>query len=162
MSACANLTACEKFLAIVCLASHKLREGDLMRADLLLRAALAMAQKAPPELARDLTPLALCYLSLLRRRQARTDESRQLREQATTALDNHPPSLQTALFQLLMASALRHLGEYRRAIPFIEQSIQVEREGNDPVAMAELLCEAGECYNRIGLKDHAAAPCGLP
>jgi tetratricopeptide (TPR) repeat protein len=146
------------FVAIIGVGSKKLRHGDLKAADVSFRAALALAQQAPPELGRDLLPLALCYLSLLRQRQARTDESQQFREQATTALDNNAAPPQMALVQILMASVLMDLGEYRRAIPFFEQYIQLEREWNNPVALAELLWQVGECYDRSGLKDHAAPP----
>jgi tetratricopeptide (TPR) repeat protein len=158
MSACANLTACEKFFAIVVRGSVKLSEGDFKSAEGLFRVALALAQSAPPELARDLTPLALCHLSLLLQRQNRTEESQRLREQATAALDSHAPSPQSALFQVLMADVLMGLGEYRRAIPFFEQAIAMERECNDPVVTAGWLLHAGECYDRSGLKDHAAVP----
>jgi tetratricopeptide (TPR) repeat protein len=158
MSACANLTPSEKFFALVARGSVKLSEGDFKPADALFRVALALAQSAPPELARDLTPLALCHLSLLRQRQGSTDESQRLREQATAALDSHAPSLQTAFFQFLMADVLMELGEYRRAIPFFEQAIGMEREFNDPVVTADLLRRAGACYDHSGLKDHAAVP----
>lgn len=49
--------------------------------------ALALTQSMLPDLARDLLPLTLYNLSLLRHRRA--GESLQLREQATTCLDNN-------------------------------------------------------------------------
>ena len=48
-------------------------------------------------------------------------------------------------------------GEYRRAIPFWEQSIHSD-EGKDPMDVAHMLSRVGECYSRTGLKDHATIP----
>jgi tetratricopeptide (TPR) repeat protein len=48
-------------------------------------------------------------------------------------------------------------GEHRRAIPFWEQAIQLD-DLKDPIDMAHMLARVGECYNRTGLKDHAAIP----
>src|SRR5260370_36318783 len=55
-----------------------------------------------------------------------------------------------------MADVLTELGEYRRAIPYCEASVQNVAELDDPVATAEELWRAGKCYARIGLRDHAA------
>jgi tetratricopeptide (TPR) repeat protein len=65
--------------------------------------------------------------------------------------------LPNAFFHLLMAAVLMEFGEYRRAIPFWEQAIQLD-DVKDPIDMAHMLARVGECYNRIGLKDHAAIP----
>ena len=48
-------------------------------------------------------------------------------------------------------------GEYRRAIPFWEQAIQLD-DVKEPIDLAHMLARVGECYNRSGLKDHAAIP----
>jgi tetratricopeptide (TPR) repeat protein len=47
--------------------------------------------------------------------------------------------------------------EYRRAIPFWEQAIQLD-EGTEPTGIAQMLWKVGECYNRAGLRDQAAIP----
>lgn len=57
-----------------------------------------------------------------------------------------------------MVTVMMQLGEYRAAIPFCEQAIQTELEWKEPIARAEMLWRAGECYSRNGLKDHAAIP----
>jgi tetratricopeptide (TPR) repeat protein len=59
-----------------------------------------------------------------------------------------------------MSNALIEMHEYRRAIPFCEQAIQLvlEREPCEPTAVAELLAREGRCYTQSGLKDHAAVP----
>ena len=52
---------------------------------------------------------------------------------------------------------MESFGEYRRAIPFWEQAIQLD-DVKDPIDTAHMLARVGECYNRSGLKDHAAIP----
>jgi tetratricopeptide (TPR) repeat protein len=135
-----------------------LDEGDFKQAEPSFYAALALSQSAPPEEARRLLPLTLYYLSLLRHQQSRADESRQLHEHATKRLDDQTASFPNTLFQHLMVSVMMQLGEYRRAIPFCEQAIQMELEWKEPIARAEMLWRAGECYSRNGLKDHAVIP----
>ncbi len=118
---------------------------------------LAIAKAAPAEQGRDLVPLVLLKMSRLRQRQDREDDARQLREQANAQLEQNLPSLPNAFFHLSMAAVLMDLGEYRRAIPFWEQAIQLDGL-KDPIDMAHMLARVGECYNRTGLKDHAAIP----
>jgi tetratricopeptide (TPR) repeat protein len=129
-----------------------------MLAEGSFRAALVLAQSTLPDEACELVPLALCNLSLLRQHQGRTDDSQRHREEATSHLQGNSMSMSSALFQHLMAEVLTDLGEYRRAIPFFEKTIQLERESDDPVVMADLLWRVGECYGRSGLKDHAVFP----
>jgi tetratricopeptide (TPR) repeat protein len=156
MDACANLSSCEKCLAMIAHGADAVHGGNFAMADAAFRAAEVMAQTAPPEQARNLIPLAVFNLSLLRKQQGRAEESLRLREQATTQLDDNVEWMQLTLFQVLMASVLTELEEYRRAIPFREKVIELERESADPVSMADMLWRAGECYGRSGLRDHAA------
>lgn len=158
MDDCKGLSECEKCLAVIAHGLDALHKGNLTSAEASFRVALVLAQSASYQQAHDLLPLTLYSLSLLRHRQARADESRQLREQATTRLETIAVSMQTAVFQHLMATVLMDLGEYRRATPFCEQALQLEREWNDPVVMAQMLWRTGECYSRNGLKDHATIP----
>lgn len=51
----------------------KLDRGNLQPAEQLLRVAQAMAKAAPSEQSRDLLPLTLLHLSLLRREQGNTE-----------------------------------------------------------------------------------------
>ena len=158
MDNCRNLTNCEKCLAIIAYGRDALHDGKFTSAEASFRAALVLAQSAPPDEARELAPLALCNLSLLREHQGRMDESQRHREEATTRLEVDSTSLSSVLFQHLMAEVLTDLGEYRRAIPFFEKAIQLEHASNDPVTIADLLWRVGECYDRSGLKDHAVFP----
>jgi tetratricopeptide (TPR) repeat protein len=158
MDDCKNVSNCEKCLAIVAYGSNALHDGNFMSAEASFRAALVLAQSTPPDEARELIPLALCNLSLLRQRQGRMDESQRFREDATTRLERDSTSMSSAVFQHLMADVLTDLNEYRRAIPFFERAIQLEHGLNDPVATADLLWRVGECYGRSGLKDHAVFP----
>ena len=157
MGACSNLSPVEKCLAIIAHGADALQDGNFTLAEGAFRVGLAIAKAAPAEPGRDLVPLVLLNLSRLRQRQDREDEARQLREQATGQLEQNPPCLPNAFFHFSMAAVLMDLGEYRRAIPFWEQAIQLD-DVKDPIAMAHMLARVGECYNRIGLKDHAAIP----
>jgi len=157
MSACSNLNPIEKFLAIIAHGVDAMQDRNFTSAEGAFRLALAFAKASPSEQGRDLTPLALLNISRLRQRQGREDEARQLREQATLQMEQNAPSLANAFFNLLMAAVLMDLGEYRRAIPFWEQAIQLD-DFKDPIDMAYKLSRVGECYCRTGLKDHALIP----
>lgn len=95
MAAFPNLSECEKCLAVIAHGARMLHDGDLKQAEPSFYAALALSQSATPEEARKLLPLTLYCLSLLRHRQSRADESRQLREQATKHLDDQTASFRT-------------------------------------------------------------------
>jgi eukaryotic-like serine/threonine-protein kinase len=56
----------------------------------------------------------------------------------------------------LEAGSLVVRRQYRQAIPFFEEAIQLLSEKNKPVAMSDMLWRVGQCYARIGLSDHAA------
>lgn len=157
MGACNNLSPVDKCLAFIAHGSDALQDHNFAKAEVSFRFALALANSAPAEQGRDLVPLALLTVSRLRHRQDRENDARQLREQAIAQLEQNTPSLQNALFHLLMAGVLMELGEYRRAIPFWERAIQLD-DLKDPIDMAHMLSRVGECYSRTGLKDHAVIP----
>jgi tetratricopeptide (TPR) repeat protein len=156
MGACANLSPVEKCLAAIIHGVEALQARNFTRAEAALRLGLAFAKAAPAEQARHLEPLVRLNLSRLRQKEDREQEARQFHEQANAQLEQDTPSLPDAAFNLLMA-VLMDLREYRRAIPFWEQAIQLN-ESSGPTGIAQLLARVGECYNRIGLKDHAAIP----
>jgi tetratricopeptide (TPR) repeat protein len=135
-----------------------LQREDYASAERTLQAALVVMRAMPPEKAQDGRALALYYMSWLRRRQGRDAEAREMREQATACLTSDPSWARNLLFQSLMVQALWVLGEYRRAIPFCEQAVQLTAEQDDRVTLAELLSRLGSCYVRVGLRDHAAVP----
>ncbi len=157
MGACSNLSPVEKCLAIIAHGVDALQDSNFTLAEGAFRVGLAIAKAAPAEQGRGLVPLVLLNMSRLRQRQDREDDARQLREQANAQLEQNAPSLPNAIFNLLMAAVLMDLGEHRRAIPFWEQAVQLD-DLKDPIDMAHMLARVGECYNRIGLKDHAAIP----
>lgn len=157
MGACSNLSPVEKCLAIIAHGVDALPDSNFALAEGAFRAGLAIARAAPAEQGRDLVPLVLLNMSRLRQRQNREDDARQFREQAIAQLEQNPPSLPNAFFHFLMANVLMEFGEYRRAIPSWEQAIQLN-DVKDPMDMAHMLSRVGECYNRSGLKDHAAIP----
>ena len=137
-----------------------LTRNDLAAAGQLFNVALQVAQKMPRDEADGLLPLTLCYLSLLELRLGDAITARQLQEQAMPLVDGISLTRQTVPFHNLMSCALMDLREYRRAIPFCEQAIQLvlEWERSEPTAVADLLAREGRCYSQSGLRDHAAAP----
>jgi tetratricopeptide (TPR) repeat protein len=157
MGACSNLSPVEKCLAIIAHDADALQDGNFTLAEGAFRVALAGAKAAPADQGRDLIPLVLLKMSRLRQRQDREDDARQLREQAMAQLEQNPPSLPNAFFHFSMANVLMDFGENRRAIPFWEQAIQLD-DVKEPIDQAHMLARVGECYNRSGLKDHAAIP----
>jgi tetratricopeptide (TPR) repeat protein len=60
------------------------------------------------------------------------------------------------LYALVTAGFLMTRKQYRLAIPHCEQAIQLLSEQDEPLAMVDMLWRAGQCYNRIGLRDRAA------
>jgi tetratricopeptide (TPR) repeat protein len=157
MGACSNLSPVEKCLAAIIHGVEALQARNFTRAEAALRLGLAFAKAAPAEQARHLEPLVLLNLSRLRQKEDREQEAREFHEQANAQLEQNTPSLPDAAFNLLMAAVLMDLREYRRAIPFWEQAIQLD-EGSDATGIARMLWKVGECYNQAGLKDHAAIP----
>lgn len=157
MGACSNLSPLDKCLAFTVHGVDALKDGNFTKAEVAFRMALAVATSVPSEQGRDLVPLLHLQMSRLRQKQNRADDARQLREQATAQLEQKPPSLPNAFFHFSMANVLMEFGEYRRAIPFWEQAIKLD-DVREPVDLAHMLTRVGECYNRSGLKDHAAIP----
>lgn len=132
-----------------------MRDGNFLKAEAAFRLALAAATSATSEQGRDLIPLVLLSTSRLREKQNREDDARKLREQAIAKIEKSPLNLANAHLHLLTAAVLMDLGEYRRAIPFWERAMQLD-DLKDPIDTAHMLARVGECYNRIGSKDHAA------
>jgi len=96
--------------------------------------------------------------SLLRTKQGRPEEAQELRKEATAALDLDSARPESTGISYLAASVLQKLGDYRRAIPFWEQAIHLADPNAESDHMASMLHKLGECYSRIGLKDHAVVP----
>jgi tetratricopeptide (TPR) repeat protein len=157
MGTCSNISPVDKCLAFIAHGVDALQDGNFTMAEAVFRVALAGAKALPPEQGRDLMPLALLNMSRLRERQNLEDDARQLREQAIAQLEQCPRSLPNTFFHFSMANVLMEFGEYRRAIPFWEQAIQLD-DVKEPIDLAHMLARVGECYNRSGLKDHAAIP----
>jgi tetratricopeptide (TPR) repeat protein len=151
-----NLTV-ERCLAIVARGADALQDGNFTSAEENFHTALTIAKSAPTEQGRNLVPLVLLKMSRLRERQNREDDARQLQQQAMAQLEQNPPTLPNAFFHFAMANVLMESGEYRRAIPFWEQAIQLD-DVKEPIDQAHMLARVGECYNRSGLKDQAAIP----
>lgn len=133
-----------------------LARSNLEAANLLFNLALQLTQVATREQAGSLLPLTLCSMSLLRQREGYSEEAAKLRERAMPLVDAISVSTQTVPFHNLMSNVLMEFHEYRRAIPFCEQAIQLVLERNEPLAIAELLSREGRCYALCGLKEHAA------
>src|SRR5579885_2207320 len=147
MDACSDLSAVDKCLAVIAHGVDGLSDGNFSLAEGAFRLALAAAKMSPPEQGRDLVCLVLLNLSRLRERQNVQDEARRFREQANIQLEQSAHSISNAFFDLLMAAVLMDLGEYRRAISFWEQAIQLG-DCKDPIELAHMLSKLGECYTR--------------
>jgi tetratricopeptide (TPR) repeat protein len=163
---CTAVQSIEACLQIIVSGVTLGRRGDQGTAERAFAAALVMTHMPGPAGSPSgnlaLRALALYNVSLLRLRQGRK-EAKPLREQATAFLDGRTgqeqiPPESMPLFSELMANVLFELGEYRRAIPYCEASIQFFVPTNDSVIVAESLARAGKCYARMGLRDHAAVP----
>src|SRR2546429_10026642 len=106
MDACRDLSNCEKCLAMIAHGSDALHDGDFASAEEPFRVALILARTAPAEQARDLIPLTLYNVSLLRHRQDHVDEGRQIRDQGSNPAGYNCPSAPVAAFQYRLDSAL--------------------------------------------------------
>jgi tetratricopeptide (TPR) repeat protein len=146
----------EECLGVVAYGSELLNAGDLAQAEKVLGAALMQAREADPADGRVLFPLVVYHLSLLRKKEKRTDEAEKFRQVASAIVDQKICDGARAPLPQLMANVLMNLEEYRRAIPFWDAALEQGWEKNTPTAVAEMLWRAGECYNRNGAKDHAA------
>ena len=153
-----NLTVCQHCLALIVGGRIALYNGNDQQAEGAFQSARLLAKKAPPEEQRDLTTLAFCHLSVLRKRQGRADDARQFRKEADARLEDEVPFISVGLFHHFMADALMELAEYRRAIPFWEQALLLKEGHDTPTSMANAPRRLGECFSRVGLKDHAVIP----
>ncbi len=146
----------EDCLTLVQQGMAELRRGNLESSTKLFGIALHTTQSMAREDAQSLFPLALCHLCLLRLRQGNSDETKRLRNMAMPLVETISAPMESVIYHHLMADVLVELQEYRRAIPFWEQALQLGLELNKPVAMADILSRAGRCYAMCGLKEHAA------
>lgn len=153
MNASDNVNPTEQCLAMIAASTDAFYSGNDRTAEGSLQIALMLAKRAPSNEQQDLTALALCHLSLLRKRQGRMDEARQFREQAKARFEDATQFMPVAVFHHLMASALMELAEYQQAIPLWEQAVLLKRDDTGPAAIANDLWRVGECYSRVGLKD---------
>lgn len=140
--------------------AKELSQSNVAAAGQLFNLGLQITEKMPSEAAGGLRPLAMSFQSLLAQRGGDGIRARQLQERAMPLVDEISLDEQTVPFHNLMSNALMEQHEYRRAIPFCEQAIQLllERTPSEPTAVAELLAREGRCYTQCGLKDQAAVP----
>jgi tetratricopeptide (TPR) repeat protein len=150
--------AFQKCIAIIAIGSDAIQTGRLPMAEAAFRAAIAGIQSCTPEEASSLVPLIHLSQSFLLQKQDRSQEAKELRTQATAQLEAITTQPQSRGFVYLTANMLYKLGDYRRAIPYWEQVIQAAESDADSDEMASALHTLGECFSRIGLKDHAVIP----
>jgi tetratricopeptide (TPR) repeat protein len=135
-----------------------LSRSNLPAAEQIFTLVSRLLQDAPAEHAEALQALTLCCQSLLEQRQKHAAEAADLRTRAMPLVGAISLSGQTVPFHNMMLKVLIDLGEYRRAIPFCEQAIQLVSGWNEPIALSDLLSKEGLCYSRCGLKEHAVVP----
>jgi len=148
----------QKCLEIVREGLLAMSERKFPLAEQILAAALAAARTLPQDEAQRIFPLVTASLSLLRLREGKTEESAKFRTVAIPLLDQFGAHDDNRTFPQLTSHVLNELQEYRRAIPFYERSAQLLSAANDPIGVAMNLLNAGKCYSRCGLLDHAAIP----
>jgi tetratricopeptide (TPR) repeat protein len=158
---CKVVSMAEACLGVIAAGVHHLKQGDHAARRAFSVVLQPTINAMPPAEGSGLRALALYNVSRLHLLQGRTKESRQMREEAAGLLTTNANVMKAEpflrpLFNVLMADVLTALGEYRRALPFCEASVQNMADLDDPVATAEELWRAGRCYARIGLRDHAA------
>lgn len=146
----------EDCLSLVNQGMGELRRGNPESSIKLFGIALHLTQSMSKEEAQSLFPLVLCHLCLLRLRQGNVEEAKRLREMAIPLVEGIAAPMESVIYHHLMADVLVELQEYRRAIPFWEQTLQLGLELNKPLTMADILSRAGRCYAMCGLKEHAA------
>lgn len=146
----------DTYLEVIARGAIQLHLGCFEPADWLFRLGQTMAQEIPTERGLDILPLY--YQSLLRLRQGRRAEAQELREQASSRLEQTTVTPDSPAFHGMMATVLMSLGEYRRAIPFWEKAIELKLDSNDPESIAGSLAHTGKCYSKCGLRDHAVVP----
>lgn len=135
-----------------------MKSSTLERAGRLFTFALQATKQMPQEQASRLFPLVLCCMSEYQRRSGKADESAKLRTLAMGLVDKVSFTGQTAAFYDLMSGVLIEMKEYRRAIPFCEEALQLVIDSNNPLDVVLLLKREGGCYNLCGLHEHAVVP----
>jgi tetratricopeptide (TPR) repeat protein len=148
----------QKCLAIIAVGADSTQTGKLAMAEGAFKMALAGIRSCAPEEATCLALLIQLNQSLLRTNQGRPLEAQELRKEAIGALDSGSARPESAGLCYLTGSVLQILGDYRRAILFWEQAIQLADPNAESDRMASMLHKLGECFSRIGLKDHAIIP----
>jgi tetratricopeptide (TPR) repeat protein len=148
----------EDSLGVIAHGAKATEEGKFAEADKAFTIATGLAKSAPKEESAHIILLVILNLSLLLQKQRKPDQARKVREQGTVLLDADSDLTESAKYPRQTAEVLHKLGEFRRAIPFWEQTIDSAEQETDPAAMAAMLQKIGECYNHMGLRDHAAVP----
>jgi tetratricopeptide (TPR) repeat protein len=148
----------ERAVGFIAHAVKSMEAGKLIEAGVSFMAALALAHTSPKEESRFLIPLVLLNRSLLSLKQRKQDKSTKLREKAAALLDANREQIASETVQRLLANVLYKLSDYRRAVGFLEHAISSSEKETDPFIMAEMLHKVGNCYNQMGLMDHAAVP----
>jgi tetratricopeptide (TPR) repeat protein len=148
----------EDSIGVVAHGVKAMEAGKFLEAATAFTVAFGLAQTAPSEEACFIVPLILLNRSLMCLRQRKDDEATKLREKAITQLDANQEHAPSSRVQRPLANVLYKLGDYRRALGFLEQAIGPSEEEADGFVMAEMLTKVGSCYNQMGLMDHAAVP----
>lgn len=147
-----------KCMAGVKHADELLKSDNADLADEWFSKTLGLATSAPPEVARDLVPYTLCLMSKAYERRGLDSKASETRERAATLLDQNHEHLDSAFTQTSIAKALIGLRDFRRAIPFLQGALKLADHEDDPMDTAQMLHQLGDCYCRIGLRDHAVIP----
>jgi len=153
-----GLLKMEILLKIIAQAVDALQRGQIPMAEKGFASIRRIAEAEPDEPLAQLLPMMVFGQSLIAFKQEHHEEAQKLREDAAALLSEKCNAIPLATYHYFMALILQRQLDYRRALPFWELALQNAKKDTDPMLMAEMLHEIGECYCHIGLHDHAVVP----
>lgn len=145
-------------IKVVAQAVDAVQRGQTEMAEKGFTSVEKIADAEPADLLKRMKPLAVLGMGLIRTTEGKHEEARALRERALALVDERCASVPLANFHYFMALVLHRQHDYRHALNFWELALQNARPETDPMLVAEMLHEAGECYSRIGLAEYAVIP----
>ena len=146
----------EDCLGLVYSALIHCRNSRLDNAKKSLAVALLTAPELPQEFLGDFQVAFCCATLLVQSRLVPGSVTAEMRSQARVLLESCKIEEASELFAALMFDVLTDLGEYRQAIPFGDRALNTAIEQKKPVSIGDWLRKIGDCYSRLGLRDHAA------
>jgi tetratricopeptide (TPR) repeat protein len=131
------------------------QQGRFDRANRALALALINARGMPAEFLTDFRAAHIYGILAIQSRQKRENIPPDKRARAAELLHQSSVCDSDSPYQELMFRLLVEMGEHRRAIPFGERAMALVETGKSH-SIGDWLSKIGQCYARLGLRDHAA------